>query len=123
VWEIDFTSRLAREKSSQLRDIQIEKRIEEEVTQVIRENFSFRFIEMEKQLQRMGRQGLESRLIGTIAHCGLCGPSSTWLGRHSPRRKIQESGIWLVHYLNAQPISEQDRDVIHRAVGKQEHIR
>ncbi len=119
VWEMDFTSRACREKSGHLRDIQTEKRIEAEVTQVVRENFSLRFIEIEDQSQRMGPQGLESRLIGTLAGCGQCRPSGSWLGSYSPRREIEESGLWLVQHLHAPPISEQDSDVIAQAVRKQ----
>ena len=119
VWEIDFTSKACREKSGHLRDVQTEKRIEEEVTQLIREKFSFRFIEIENQSQRMGRHGLESRLIGTVAGCRRCWPSGGWLGSHSPKQQIRESGLRLVHHLQAEPISEEERDTVAQAVRKQ----
>jgi hypothetical protein len=118
VCEIDFTSKMSREKSGHVRDVETEKRIEATVTQIIRENFSFRFIEIENQSQRMGRQGLESRLIGTIAGCGGCRPSDGWLGCGSPKTKIRDSGLWLEHYLHATPISEDDKNMITDAVQR-----
>jgi hypothetical protein len=119
VWEIDFTSKASREKSGHLRDVQTEKQVEAEVTQLIRENFSFRFIEIENQSRRMGRRGLESHLIGTVARCGHCQPSGSWLGNHSPKREIRESGLWLVHHLHAESISEEERGMIAQAVQRQ----
>ncbi len=111
IWEIDFTNREKRDEYGHLRDIQKEKKIESEVTRILRENFSFRFI-TEVQMKRMGSEGLESSLIGTAAHCKLCRPSSNWLGSHSPIEKIRKSGLWLVQHLKANGINEGDKDII-----------
>jgi hypothetical protein len=42
---------------------------------------------------------LESKIISTVSLCEKCHPSSDWLGLHSPKRKIQESGLWQVNEL------------------------
>lgn len=47
-------------KHGDLRDIGEERRIEAEVTRILREGFSFRFIVLEGQAERMGSEGLEA---------------------------------------------------------------
>ena len=62
------------------------------MTQVLREKFSFRFVEIADQKQRMGTTGLEAALIGTLASCGHCAASAKWLGKFSPKRQVRDSG-------------------------------
>ena len=57
----------------------------------------------------MGKGCLESHLIGTIARCKLCGPSENWLGKHSPKKKIRTSGLWLVQHLREDEINGNDK--------------
>ncbi len=118
IWEIDFTPRENRERYGHLRDIQKEKTIESEVTQILRENFSFKFIMMDSQIKRMGGTGLESSLIGTVASCAFCRPSNNWLGNYSPIQKIKESGLWLVQHLMDDEINEKDKITISNAITK-----
>jgi hypothetical protein len=66
VWDRCFTSTATRLAYGHLRDIDKEKRLETEVTRILREMFSFRYISIEGQERRMGGQGLEKALIGTI---------------------------------------------------------
>ncbi len=115
-WEIDFTTHKNREKYARQRDIEKEKKIESEVTQMQRKNFYFKYIELESQTVRMGKNGLESALIGTLAQCSLCTPSENWLGRNSPKPKIREGKLWLVQHLAANPITEKDKITIRAAV-------
>lgn len=98
-WEIDFTTRSARESRGAQRDLEKERAIEATVTQQLRERFSFRWIAVEGQERRMGTGGLESALIGTVSGCKCCRPSKEWLGRFSPKSKIAESGMWLEQHL------------------------
>ncbi|MGH9459919.1 MAG: hypothetical protein ACRD1X_01785 [Vicinamibacteria bacterium] len=108
VWNLDFTKRETLEKYGHLRDVSKERQIEAEVTKILRENFSFRFVVLEGQAERMGSEGLEARLIGTVARCGACRSSPAWLGQYSPVEKIRESGLWLVQHLGAEPLTEPD---------------
>jgi len=66
----------------------------------------------------MGSEGLERSLIGTIAHCKLCKPTDNWLGDYSPKKQIKESGLWLIHHLKANEISEGDKSAILSAITK-----
>jgi len=116
VWEIDLTPRKTRDSKRHLRDISKESAIEREVTQVLRQNFSFRFIEIADEMQRMGNQGLERALIGTLASCPQCRPSAGWLGCYSPNVRICESGLWLIQNLRAAPLSSAQKDVITAAI-------
>jgi len=115
VWEIDFTIKKNRENFRHLRDIEKEIEIESEITIILRKNFSFRYLELGSQAERMGTAGLESSLIGTISHCKLCRPSNKWLGKDSPKKQIKESGLWLVQHLKANGINERDKKIISSA--------
>ena len=116
VWNISFTEKEKRKKYSHLRDIPKEKDLESEITEMLRNRFSFRFIIRDNQVERMGSEGLESSLIGTVSHCQLCRPSTNWLGRYHPRRAVKESGLWLVQHLKANEMSEAEKDTVSQAI-------
>jgi hypothetical protein len=118
IWEIDFMTRKNRQSSGYRRDMDREKRIESTITKTLRERFYFRFVIIDSQLQRMGRKGLESSLIGTVASCKLCNPSDNWLGNYSPKKQIKESGLWLVQHLKANGINENDKETILDAIRR-----
>lgn len=116
VWNIDFIRSANREEKSDLRDIQKERSLEREITEIIRDTFSFRFIALESDEDRMGKKGLEGNLIGTFSQCTACEPSATWLGNHSPKKKITESALWLSQHVNDPLIDEEDKVTISKAV-------
>ncbi|MEM4487481.1 MAG: hypothetical protein QXK88_01560 [Desulfurococcaceae archaeon] len=74
VWEKDFTPRKNKELFSHLRDIEKEKAIEAEITRILRENFTFRFIALEnpsdvgriKELESPHRDGSGLRALQAI---------------------------------------------------------
>jgi len=117
IWDIDFTLRANRQRYGRKRDINLEIEIENEITRILRKKFSFRYIQIDSQKQRMGKQGLESRLIGTLSHCELCEPSKNWLGLSSPKKQIRDSGLWLVQHLNSEGIDGNDKNLISRLAG------
>lgn len=118
IWEVDFTTIRKREEYGHLRDIQKEKKIELEVTRILIENFSFRFIVADEQIKRMGAEGLESSLIGTVAGCKLCTTSEKWLGNYSPKKQIRESGLWLIQHLKAEGINKSDKESLLNAITR-----
>ncbi len=105
-----------RDANRHLRDISKEAEVEAEITETLRKNFAFRFIEIPSQRQRMGGEGLERALIGTLAGCSACVPSGGWLGKHSPKQQIRNSGLWLIQHLTAAPITLGQRSVITSAI-------
>ena len=118
IWEIDFIVRENRESFGHLRDIEKETEVEKSITRIMSENFYFRFLLFEDEIQRIGSRGLEAYLIGTVAKCKLCGPSPDWLGRYSPKNQIISSGLWLTQHLSAGEIDRKDMEVIEIAIQK-----
>ena len=118
IWEIDFLPKKKRTKYGHLRDIEKEKSIERQITEILREKFFFRFIIIENEDERIGSKGLESKLIGTVSKCMKCKPSKNWLGNYSPKKQIRTSGLWLTQYLNAEGITDEDTVVIEKLINK-----
>lgn len=116
VWELNFTSKENREKFSHLRDIDMEKRIERRITEILRTKFRFRFTEVPNSSDVMGSKGLESSLIGTLAHCKLCKKSDNWLGNFSPVDKIRNSGLWLYQHLNSNSLTEGEKREVEKLI-------
>jgi hypothetical protein len=112
VWERDFVAKKSRQFYGHLRDLDKERQIETQVTEILRKNFSFRYVAIEDQKLRLGADGLERHLIGTVAQCSVCGPSSNWLGQDSPDARIRSKGLWQVQHLNAPPLSEDARSIL-----------
>lgn len=117
IWEIDYTTSAARRERGYLRDIAKERALEAEITSILRTTFSFRYLVVEDQAKRVGANGLESALIGTVAGCRECEPSSHWLGLYSPVAKIRASGMWLYQHVDATGIVEQHREGILSALA------
>jgi hypothetical protein len=112
-WDIDFTKRRNRDRYGGLRDIRKETRIESEITAILRERFGFRFLILDDAVKRMGSEGLESRLISTVANCQVCQACASWLGNSSPVNKIRDHGLWQVQHLVGPEINDYDkRDIL-----------
>jgi len=103
-WEIDLTTRKAKDKYSHLIDFEYQQSIESRVSQYIQSNFSFCVFEVNDKAKRLK---IESNIISTVSWCKDCGPSRHWLGSSSPKQKIVESGLWLVNGLNKTPFDAQ----------------
>jgi hypothetical protein len=104
-WELDLTTRSAKDLHSDRIDMARQQTVERNVSYYIRSNFSFAVLHADEKEQRLR---LESRLISTISLCEKCQPSKTWLGLFSPKEKIRHSGLWLVNELYRQPLSGED---------------
>lgn len=104
IWNYDMTTKEYQERYGNQVDDVLEKKIESEISSYIRENISFRVLQV---LSREDRKKYESQLIGTVANCIDCQPSANWLGRQSPERKIRESGLWQKEHLGADPLNDQ----------------
>lgn len=104
-WELDLTSRKARERFAGAIDFDYQSRVETEVSEFIRNNFSFAVFEVRGEKERIA---WESKLISTLSRCDECTPSDGWLGRSSPKEKIVRSGLWLVNELYKTPLTPQE---------------
>ena len=100
LWELDLTSKSARNAYLHTIDLEYQSKIEIEISQYISDSFSFAVFEI---LNKEDRLEFESKIISTISSCHECRPSNTWLGSFSPKKKIVDSGLWLVNELNKMP--------------------
>ena len=117
VWDIDFTSLKKRQQNSHLRNIEKEKDVESQITDLLRKTFCFKFIPLDGQEQRIGKAGIESRLIGTVSNCKLCNPSRNWLGRYSPKPEINGGKLWLYQHLDSDGLTESDKATLSRVMA------
>jgi len=104
-WELDLTTRKAKEQYSSSIDFEFQKNIESEVSHFIQDNFSFCAFEAQTKNDRLD---IESKLISTVSRCEQCKPSPRWLGKSSPKEKIRESGLWLVNELYKTPFNKPE---------------
>lgn len=108
-WEIDLTTKQAKEKYKNKINIEKQKEIEKQVTEYIQNNFTFATIEIKDKEARLK---FESKLISTVSLCNECKPSKNWLGLFSPKEKIRNSGLWLVNELYKEPITEKEIEIL-----------
>lgn len=104
VWELDRTSRMMRNQHGAI-DTDRQYAIEKAVSDYIRDHFSFIVVRVDDKEERLG---LELQMISTASLCEACLPSAHWLGLFSPKKKIRESGLWLVNELYKKPLSFRD---------------
>lgn len=95
-WELDLTTPKARELYASTIDSSYQNLIEQQVSQYIQNHFSFVVFEVISKEERLN---LEAKIISTVSNCQECNSSPNWLGKHSPKDKIRESGLWLVNEL------------------------
>lgn len=81
-------------------DFNYNRTIETQVSEYIRNNFSFCTFEVKDRGKRLE---IESKIISTVSRCESCKPSKGWLGHYSPKNKIKKSGLWLVNELYKTP--------------------
>lgn len=82
--------------------------VEQDVTEYIKKNLCFAVMSADTKKER---HNLKAAILSTIAACGDCHPSQTWLGRHHPNNnfsKAREAGLWNVQNLNKKPLSEAE---------------
>lgn len=116
-WEIDLTTNAARRQHAGQIDLKRVSQVEKEVSAVIRNFFTFCVFRVDDKQYRLE---LEERMIATVNHCGSCNPSKTWLGNHSLKSPIKESGLWLVQGLNGHEMGTEDLEVLERTIRRVE---
>ncbi len=105
MWEIDLTTRKAREEHSSKIDMQRLAEVEQEVSDYMNINFSFVVLKVEDKTARLTA---EAGLLSAIAACTDCCACSKWLGLHHSNPAIRESGLWNIQGLNDTPITLED---------------
>jgi hypothetical protein len=106
-WNLDLTTRKAKDQYSQEIDFDYQHLVENRVSEYIQNKFSFSVFEVDDKTKRLD---IESKIISTVSLCDCCGSTSNWLGNHSPKKKIVDSGLWLVNELYKTPFDESNID-------------
>ncbi len=75
--------------------------VEQMVTQVLREHFTFCCIRVNDAAERLT---LERSLIALLAQHPLVPPSREWLGWHAVHPAIRQSGLWNTQHVEAEPL-------------------
>lgn len=114
-WEIDLTTSAAKKTYGPAIDRAKQSEVERMVTGVIQDRFHFVVFRVDEKDKRLL---LESRMIATISRCEDCAPTDGWLGLHSPKSKIRDSGLWLVNELYGEPLAESDFLEVERAINR-----
>lgn len=96
-WNLDLTTKAAKEKYSALIDSEKLEATEKQVSEYMRNNLSFSVFEVATKENRLS---MERLIIKTISDDDDFKPSDNWLGKSSPVEKIRESGLWLVNELS-----------------------
>jgi len=104
-WELDLTTRNAKDQHSDSVNFDKQKEIEKRVTKFIQDNFSFVVFQIDDKDKRLY---FESRIISTVSLCEECKPSENWLGNYSPKEKIRKGGLWIVNELWKTPLNDED---------------
>ena len=104
-WELDTTSKADKEKNLKLLDLEFEAKMEKEISNYIKTNFSFCVFRVETKEQRLF---WESKIISTLAF--KTKSSENWLGNFSTKDKIKESGLWQVQGLKKPNLTNEEFD-------------
>lgn len=105
IWDLDLTSRSAREEYASVINKNKQSEIEHNVSLLIQRSFSFIVIPFSAQKNLLD---CESKLISTVSLCQECKSSSIWLGKFSTKPKIRESGLWQEQGLYKKLFSETE---------------
>lgn len=104
-WELDLTTRDAKQRYLDVVDFSKQQQVERQVSKYIQESFHFVVFQVDEKARR---KSWEAKLISVVSLCTECQPSSSWLGKYSPKEKIRQSGLWLVNELYKKPLSDSE---------------
>ena len=81
------------------------KPVEQEVSRLLKEHFSFRCVRI---LGRTQRNRFEQALIASLAGCLKCEASATWSGRYAYSPNVQRSGLWNSDFIDSLPLTASE---------------
>jgi hypothetical protein len=108
-WELDTTSIVGKKMYEKMIDVELEKKIEKDVTSYIQANLSFCVLKVDDKQQRLF---WEAKIASTLAQSKELNPSPGWLGNYSPKEKIRVSGLWQVNELNRESLAEPESELL-----------
>jgi len=120
VWALDWSKPSVKNEYANGTQLERKKVIEGEVSSYLRNNISFTCILVEDEKDRLK---IEEAFIATLNKANDFESSSEWLGRHSPKPEIINSGLWNTHGLNGKVLSCVEVEVLKNDVmGGNKHL-
>lgn len=116
-WEIDLTTSAAKRRYSGKINVERLSEAEKYVSAIIRNTFTFCVFPVEDKQQRLV---LEELIIATVNRCDVCGPSPAWLGNHSPKDQIRQSGLWLIQGLHGRVMDRTKLEMLEKMIAEVE---
>lgn len=110
-WELDTTSKADKAKYLKLLDLNFEIKLEKEISNYIKSNFSFCVFQVDTKEKRLF---WESKLISTLAFSTK--PSENWLGNFSPKSRIKESGLWQIQGLTKAKLTKNEFEELKKLI-------
>ena len=104
-WEIDLTTRAARERHGGTIDRTRLQAVEREVSAYLARNVTFVVLPVGR---RGDRVTVERGLLAIVASCGGCHPSDRWPGRFHRNATVRQIGLWNVQNLTGRQLSMTD---------------
>ena len=89
-------------------DREFEKTLEKRISQYIQDNLSFCVFEVNTKEERLFWESKITSTLSNAAKFGEIKPSENWLGNHSTKDKIRESGLWQVNELYKESLTEAE---------------
>lgn len=111
-WELDTTSVVEKEKNLKFIDKEFERVLEGKISDYIKGNISFCIFKVETKEARLF---WESKIVSTLAQSQIR-PSDNWLGNHSPKKPIRESGLWQVQGLKDPKLTDEEFEQLRRMI-------
>ncbi len=105
VWEIDMHNSENERNYGHLINEELETELEAKISRYLRDNITFVCFPVDKEAERLR---LEEGIIASLNRHSSFGPSSNWLGLHSPVPEIANSGLWNRQGLLGQPLSDEE---------------
>ena len=105
VWQLNTSKPSIKEEYKEQINLEYKKRIEEKVSNYLRENTSFTCLKVDSKEERLRiEEGIIALLNKTIDFKA----SDNWLGNHHPDHEIRESGLWNKQGLSGQTLTLEE---------------
>ena len=120
IWALDWSKPSIKNEYANGAQSEQKKANELAVSSYLRNNISFTCILVEDEKDRLR---VEEALIATLNNANDFVSSAEWLGRHSPKPEIVNSGLWNTQGLNGKILSCNEVEVLKKAImGGSRHL-
>ncbi len=109
VWNLNTSTTGNKQKYANLINQQLQDKLEREISNYLRNNFTFTCIPVDNKDERMR---LEEGIIASLAGEDSFRPGNNWFGLNSPTHEITTSGLWNVQGLDSGFLSDFELEKI-----------